>query len=158
MHTIDPTTPEPTTNPVSFRIIRAALPIIPTTAIATATIGAAATELLDLDTGFAGLDPATIAATSAVSLVAGALVLAALERFVQRPYERFVRLTIAFAAISLIGPFTVLWTEPPDGPAHSGPATALTLALLHVATGAAAIAIARRAHRPPTASNARSAS
>jgi hypothetical protein len=43
------------------------------------------------------------------------------------------------AAPSLIGPATVLFTEPPDGPAHSNPQTALVLVCLHALAALAAL-------------------
>ena len=77
--------------------------------------------------------------TALIALAAGSVLAATLRRL-GRP--QLVRpALLGGAALSLIGPATVLFTEPPDGPAHSNPQTALVLVCLHALAALAALCL-----------------
>ena len=110
---------------------------IPVAAIATGVLAGAARTLLELDRQFAGVDPGTVAVTTLIALAVGSVLAATLRRL-GRPH--LVRpALLGGATLSLIGPATVLFTEPPDGPAHSNPQTALVLVCLHALAALAAL-------------------
>lgn len=122
---------------------RAATRIIPASMAASTALGIVGTSALDLDRRFTGLDPAAIALTTGIALTLGAVVLAALNRFTTRAAELFRRAAVAVTTLSLIGPITVLGSQPPDGPAHSRPQTTLLLSSFHLTAGAGAVLMSR---------------
>jgi hypothetical protein len=126
-----------TTTPAARAGAASTLIGIPAAAIATGVLAGAGRTLLDLDRQFPGVDPATVAVTTLIALAAGSVLAATLRRL-GRPH--LVRpALLGGAALSLIGPATVLFTEPPDGPAHSNPQTALVLVCLHALAALAAL-------------------
>jgi hypothetical protein len=110
---------------------------IPVAAIATGVLAGAARTLLELDRQFAGVDPGTVAVTTLIALAVGSALAATLRRLGKPHLVRPALL--GGATLSLIGPATVLFTEPPDGPAHSNPQTALVLVCLHALAALAAL-------------------
>lgn len=115
------------------------------TAAATGTVAVAARQAFDLDDDFAGLDPLIVGVTTAVALAFGLIVSGVLAR---RDKGRFVvPFLAAGTALSLIGPITTLFTEPPDGPAHSNGTTAAVLVGLHLIAATAALFLTAL-HRP----------
>lgn len=134
--------PTPTSTPAMVR--RIAVSAIPTVAVACAAFAAAASAALDLDRDFYGLSPGIVAVTSATALSAGTVLLVGLRRWTRNGIRLFQRIIIGIGLLSLIGPLTVLGSEPPDGPAHGRPATALVLAALHVFCAAAAVRMANQ--------------
>ncbi len=126
-----------TTTPAASAHAATTLIGIPAAAIATGALAGAARSLLDLDRQFPGVDPGTVAVTTLIALAVGSVLAATLRRL-GRPH--LVRpALLGGAALSLIGPATVLFTEPPDGPAHSNPQTALVLLFLHALAALAAL-------------------
>ena len=143
-----PTSPMPTPGSARrgvppSRILRTAGMIIPVTAALTAATAAIMRAALDLDAAFAGTQPGTVAPTVMVALLlaTGVLVVSFRKGVAGRRFERLA--TGAFA-LSLVGPVTTLWSQPPDGPAHHRPQTMFTLIVLHLITYAAALTLAHR--------------
>lgn len=125
------------------RIARSAALVVPATAVATAGVAAGARAVLDLDRSFSGTMPGPVAATAAVALLIGTAVFAFTIR--RNPTSRrFERIATVVVALSLIGPVTTLWSQPPDGPGHHRPQTMATLITLHLITYAAALVLASR--------------
>ena len=110
---------------------------IPAAAITSGVLAGAARTLLELDRRFAGVDPGTVAVTTLIALAVGSVLAATLRRLGRAHLVRPALL--GGATLSMIGPATVLFTEPPDGPAHSNPQTALVLVCLHALAALAAL-------------------
>jgi hypothetical protein len=134
--------PRSPSRPPSVR--RVAARTVPAAAVACVAVAGGATAALDLDRDFHGLSPVTVAVTAATALTAGAFLLAGLLRWARDGAKTFRAVTTGVALVSLIGPLTVLGSEPRDGPARSRPATALVLMSLHVLCAGAALHMANQ--------------
>ncbi len=154
MHTTDERTNRPTSSPSvraqpghpKPRWLHTAAYVIPSTVAIAAAVATFARAAFDLDRSFAGTTPGTVAVTAAVVLTAGCLLCATTSARLRGGW-RFERVAAAVFAVSLIGPLTTLWSQPPDGPAHHRPQTMVTLVVLHLITYVGALAFAKRSRR-----------
>lgn len=151
-HVVEQSSPPESSPPRRGRlaaIVGPAIVVVPATAAIGAALAAVARAVLDLDPEFAGTQPNVVAATMAAALIVGAGVLAVSTRR-DGATRRFERIATVVVGVSLVGPVTTLWTQPPDGPAHHRPQTMATLVALHLVAYVGALTIARRALNPRT--------
>lgn len=103
-----------------------------TSGVANLALYAAAGRLVPAVTAWPGAGPAQIVGSTAVYLLIGALIFALLCRFSAQPARRYQRIAILGLLLSLALPIGAGFGYGAPGAPPAGPATVLTLSLMHV--------------------------